>query len=101
MEQKDFEKLQREQKIEVPQEQPLTLDRIISELSARGFGKQDRAFKEYDSIFQMLRTIRRPVSTAPTFIPKNFLEMFQIYENGATIRLYVYVNRTWRYTTLT
>lgn len=101
MEQKDFEKLQKEQKIEVPQEQPLTLDRIISELSLRGFGKQDKAFKEYDSIFQMLRTIRRPVSTAPTFIPKNFLEMFQIYENGATIRLYVYVNRTWRYVALT
>jgi len=101
MEQKEFEKLQKEQKVQVPQEQPLTLDRIISELSARGFGKQDKDFKEYDSIFQMLRTVRRPVSTAPTFIPKNFLEMFQIYENGATIRLYVYVNRTWRYTALT
>lgn len=101
MEQKDFEKLQKEQKIEVPQEQPLTLERIITELTARGFGRQDESLKEYESILQMLRTVRRPVSTAPTFIPKNFLEMFQIYENGATIRLYVYVNRTWRYVALT
>lgn len=101
MEQKDFEKLQKDQKIEVPQEQPLTLEKIIIELTARGFGKQEKPFTEYDSIFQMLRTVRRPVSTAPTFIPKNFLEMFQIYENGATIRLYVYVNRTWRYVVLT
>jgi hypothetical protein len=48
-----------------------------------------------------LRAVKRPVSTAPTATPKNLLDQFAIYENGATRRLYVYVGGTWRYTALT
>ena len=44
---------------------------------------------------------KQPVASAPTAIPKNFYEQFQIYENGATKRLYIYVGTTWRYVALT
>jgi hypothetical protein len=44
---------------------------------------------------------KQPVSVAPTYTPKNFYEQIVLYVNGATIRLYVYVNGTWRYSALT
>jgi hypothetical protein len=37
----------------------------------------------------------------PTYSPKSFYDQFYLYENGATRRLYVYVNGTWRYSALT
>jgi len=49
---------------------------------------------------QMLRT-KQPLSVAPSFVPRNAFEQWQIYESGATRRLYVYVAGTWRYTALT
>jgi hypothetical protein len=47
-----------------------------------------------------LRAVKRPVSVAPTHVPKNLLEQFEIYESGATRRLYVYIGG-WHYVTLT
>ena len=38
-------------------------------------------------------------SSAPTYIPKTFFEQFFLYKNGATYRLYVYVD-TWKYVAL-
>lgn len=52
-------------------------------------------------LLALLRVVKRPVATAPTYTPKNLLEQFVIYENGATRRLYVHVGDTWRYTALT
>jgi len=40
-------------------------------------------------------------SSVPTHKPKNREEQFYLYESGATIRLYIWVNGTWRYITLT
>lgn len=57
--------------------------------------------RDFDGIIVALRTIRQPIATVPTFIPKNFIEQIQFYESGATYRLYIYQNGTWRYTTLT
>jgi hypothetical protein len=48
-----------------------------------------------------LLTPKTHLTTAPTFIPQNLLEAIQLYESGATRRLYVFVNGTWRYTALT
>jgi hypothetical protein len=56
---------------------------------------------EYQPILEALRRPRRPLFTAPTFVPKNLTEMIQFYENGTTRRLYIYVNATWRYVALT
>ena len=45
--------------------------------------------------------IKEPSDVVPTDPPKNFFEQFYLYENGATIRLYIYINGTWRYSALT
>ena len=39
-------------------------------------------------------------STVPTYIPKSFSEQFYLYKNGATYRLYIYVD-SWKYVALT
>jgi hypothetical protein len=49
----------------------------------------------------ILRAIKRPRSTAPTNTPRNFIEQIELYENGATYRVYFYVGGVWRYATLT
>lgn len=43
------------------------------------------------------------VSAAPTHVPRNFLDQFRIYTNGATLRFYWYdiTNATWHYVTAT
>jgi hypothetical protein len=56
---------------------------------------------DFAGIIVALRTIRQPLATVPTFVPKNFIEQIQFYESGATYRLYIYQNGVWRYTTLT
>lgn len=61
-----------------------------------------RLVDEYLPLIQALRTIKRSVSTAPTYTPKNFLEQFVFYDDGGgTVRLYLYVGTTWRYVGLT
>lgn len=52
-------------------------------------------------IIQALRQTKRPLSVAPTNTPQNLLQQFEIYESGATRRIYFWVAGTWRYATLT
>jgi len=56
---------------------------------------------DFSALLEELKTVRRAVSATPTYTPKNFLEQFVLYESGATRRLYIYVNRSWRYVALT
>jgi hypothetical protein len=61
-------------------------------------------FNDMAKYLPLLEILRRPkydLSTAPTFIPKTFLEQIQFYENGATRRIYFFINGSWRYATLT
>lgn len=60
-----------------------------------------KAVEEYLPLIQSLRTVRQPVGTAPTYTPKNWLEMFVFYDDGTNRRLYVWVGTTWRYVALT
>lgn len=93
MEQSDFDKLQKEGGVKiVPQPEPLP---------PPPSPKSKTLEEQFPALLTALRVIKQPVSTVPTYIPKSFLEQIVIYENGATYRLYVYVNRTWRYTALT
>ena len=55
----------------------------------------------YLSFLEGMRVLKKSVDTAPTFTPKNFFEQIQFYENGATYRIYIYLNGTWRYVALT
>jgi len=93
MEQSTFENLQKNKGIEFvpPATDPVTTPTKPAETLA----------EQFPSIMAMLRVVKKPVSTAPTNVPKNFVEQFVIYENAGTYRLYVYVNQTWRYTALT
>lgn len=45
--------------------------------------------------------LKQAYDSVPTYTPNNFFEQFYFYENGATRRLYININGTWRYSTLT
>lgn len=66
-----------------------------------------------DDFLPLLVTLARPriaLTSPPTFIPKTFLDCFQMFDDGVDRRLYVYIlaqsdkthtTGTWRYSTLT
>ncbi len=68
-------------------------------MDERGFSEVE--FEGFLALLATMRQVKRPVASAPTHVPKNFLEMFEFYESGGTRRLYVYVGSSWRYATLT
>lgn len=93
MNKEDYKKAQQAGEVEEveqdkPQEQPQ---------------KQEDTTQKFDfaPFLEQIKTIRKPVDTAPTFTPRGFLDQFQFYENGGTRRLYVYISPTWRYVALT
>lgn len=94
MESLDFEKQQKDGKVELVKPQELEGD-IVKPPEVKNMEE------EYPTLLFALRTVRQTISTAPTFTPRSFAEQIQIYKNGTTYRLYVYVDDTWRYTTLT
>lgn len=52
----------------------------------------------------LLTTIRQPrqsIATAPTLTPITFPDQIQFYDDGTNRRLYLYVNKVWRYVSLT
>lgn len=57
--------------------------------------------EDYINILSALKVPKKFLTSAPTFIPKTFAECFQFYDSGGTRRLYVYVNKVWRYVALT
>lgn len=58
-------------------------------------------FDTYIVFLENLRRMKQHQTTAPTFTPKNFLEQIQFYDNGTNRRLYLYINKVWRYIALT
>lgn len=90
----NFDKLQKERKVE-----QVKTREFEGDLPILPEGKSLET--DYPTLLHALRTVRQPISTAPTFTPRSFAEQIQFYENGATYRLYVYVNATWRYVALT
>lgn len=100
MDQKDFEKLEAEGKVEVVKEEETSFDIEKKKTEQQN---QDRTINEEElqPILETLRRILKPVDTAPTKIPKSFLDQIVIYKNGSTYRLYIYVEDAWRYTALT
>lgn len=93
MKKEDFEKEENAGNVEVVQ--PAKRQKPLDPNA----GKQELFDIAY--ILEGLKVTHKPVSVAPTFTPRNFSEQIQIYENGATYRLYIYVNQTWRYVALT
>jgi hypothetical protein len=51
-------------------------------------------------IDDLLKTLKTN-STVPSYVPKKFIDCIYLYFDGATdYRLYVYINNTWKYVTL-
>lgn len=95
MKKEDFEQSQENGKVE-----------IVSPALANAKPPEDTTLQknaEFDLayIIEGLKVTHKPNGTIPIFIPRNFSEQIQLYENGATVRLYIYVNKTWRYIALT
>jgi hypothetical protein len=51
--------------------------------------------------FGLSNKVKQAVSTAPTYIPKNFNEQIVFYKNGTTFRIYLYIGNAWCYGNLT
>lgn len=58
-------------------------------------------FNDFLPLLFELLSPKRPLTSAPTFTPRNLLESFQLYDSGGVRRLYFYVTDAWRYVTLT
>jgi len=52
------------------------------------------------SLLDLLSRVKRHVTTAPTYIPRNFFEQIVLFDNGSATRVYFYVNDGWYYVTL-
>lgn len=69
----------------------MTLDELKNLIETHG---HDGTTSKY---FPILKT----VSIVPTYNPRSFLDQFVLYKNGATIRVYIYINNSWHYANLT
>ena len=89
-------------------------EKEFEQLNKEGKIKEEKTFKEpdlsketkptiedFENILELLRQIKRHRTTAPTNIPRNFLEQIEFYDDGTNIRLYLYVNKGWHYASLT
>ena len=70
--------------------------------------KLNNEISSIDNDFRFLKTkllvdsaIKKHVSTAPIYSPKNFNEQIVFYDDDTNFRLYLWINGTWRYITLT
>ena len=94
MNQKEYEMLAQNEQVDVIEPQtPPAQDQQPKEDPTQTF--------DLSNLLGQLRVVKKSISTVPTFTPRNYLEQFQLYKNGTTYRLYVYVAGSWRYTTLT
>jgi hypothetical protein len=57
--------------------------------------------QQQDNILDLLSRVKRHRTTAPTHTPKNFLDQIEFYHNGADYKIYVYLDGTWKSTSLT
>jgi hypothetical protein len=56
---------------------------------------------EFLIVLSALRMPKKHLTTAPTLTPKTLLDQIQFYDDGSNRRLYLYVNKVWRFVTLT
>jgi len=49
---------------------------------------QPNPLLEIDDLINSLRAIKKPLLSAPTFTPRNFIDRFQVYNNN----LYFYIS---------
>lgn len=57
--------------------------------------------KRIESIKGFIMFKSGTATTAPTYIPRNFYESLVLKDDGTNRRLWVYINKVWRYVILT
>lgn len=83
-----------EEAIVVPQEQHLPKEITIPEQSYK--------LEDFLNVLLLLRTTLKTVSSAPTYVPRHFLEQVVLYSSGGVYRLYFHLGTDgWRYVVLT
>jgi hypothetical protein len=58
-------------------------------------------FEDFLPALFPLRAPIRHLTDAPTFVPKTYLDSFQLFDDGVDRRLYIYFNGAWSFSTLT
>ncbi len=97
----DFNKKLKDGEVEmVGDKQPPVPPELLAKLAEDPNGGKD-PFADYASIIEALRKVKPFVSTAPTNVPKSFIDGIVFYNSGGTYRVYFYINKSWRYATLT
>jgi hypothetical protein len=61
----------------------------------------DDTMTQFLGLLTAVRQPRLSIAIPPTVIPKTFLDQIQFYDDGTNCRLYLYVNKVWRYVALT
>lgn len=89
----------KEGKIEVIEEQKN--DEVVVEDTKPASETLPFKLEDYIATLQILRSTAKFLTVAPTFIPKSFVESIQFFDDGVDVRLYLYINSTWRYVILT
>lgn len=62
---------------------------------------QQNTLQDFIGILQVLKTPKQHLVVAPDFVPRTFVDQIQVYDDGTNRRIYIYVNKTWRYVNLT
>lgn len=99
MNQEDFNKKLQKGEVEMPKEQQLP--REVVEALAKKPEESRNPFADYAAIIEALRKVKPFRTSAPTNVPKSFIEAIEFYDTGGVRRVYFYINKTWRYVTLT
>lgn len=74
---------------------------IVIQNDAPSNEQKSNELNQYEGMLQNLRKIKQPISGVPTFTPRSFYDQFQLYVNGSTRRLYIYMDKSWHYITMT
>ena len=62
---------------------------------------QENKDRENQRYLDDLKRVMKTHSTIPTHEPKKLLDCIWLYKDGATYRLYIYINNEWKYSALT
>jgi len=63
--------------------------------------KNEPSLNDYLGILEVLKKVKKHRTTAPTNVPKTYLDAIEFYVSGTTYRVYFYINKNWKYITLT
>lgn len=100
MKKEDFDKSLANGEVEIESDKPMLPPEILALLQKAPEDSQD-PLADYASIIEALRKVKTFRTSAPTNVPKSFIDAIEFYDSGGTRRVYFYINKNWRYVALT